>query len=153
MDTNDQMFFGKKLKVLREENYLSQKDVAQKLRTSQRSIQNYEKGERPISSIVLVGMLEIFQIDANSLFLPWSEFIKKIRPEKTDLQFANVNLLEDEPKEEVAIREGSRCIKELKELLVSNILNARSQFLEKGGRASHFLHEENDGKVTISITV
>lgn len=68
MDIKRVSDLGKKIKQIREEYGLTQKEFAKKLGVSGITIQKYEKGEREPSYTFLKRLEEIFGVDINWLF-------------------------------------------------------------------------------------
>lgn len=70
------MNFGENLRKLRTEAGLSQKELAEKIGTTPRSILNYEKGARLPKNIEIVNSLaEILGVSAESLMSGGEEFV------------------------------------------------------------------------------
>lgn len=61
---NSQIFFGEKLRTLRIQNNLSQKDLAEKLGISTSSVGMYEQSRRQIPGKYLVKICEIFHVSS-----------------------------------------------------------------------------------------
>lgn len=58
---------GKRLKEIRENNNLTQKQFAQLIKSTERGIQRYESGERKPAFDVLIAILENVDISADYL--------------------------------------------------------------------------------------
>lgn len=65
---NSQIFFGEKLRTLRIQNNLSQKDLAEKLGISTSSVGMYEQSRRQIPGKYLVKICEIFHVSSEYFF-------------------------------------------------------------------------------------
>ena len=59
--------FGKRLKKIREEHNLTQKQLADLIGGTERSIQNYEAGDRKPTFDVILAILDKVDVDANYL--------------------------------------------------------------------------------------
>ncbi len=60
--------FGRKLKELRNEKGLTQKDIAEAVGVAISTYANWEQGRREPSIFDIYGLMEAFQVDANELF-------------------------------------------------------------------------------------
>lgn len=60
--------FADKLKELRKEKSLSQKQVAERLEVAVSTYANWEQGRREPSIFDLIVLMSIFEVDANELF-------------------------------------------------------------------------------------
>ena len=59
--------FGKRLKQIRKEHNLTQKQLADLIGGTERSIQNYEAGNRKPTFDVILAILDKVDVDANYL--------------------------------------------------------------------------------------
>lgn len=59
---------GKRLRDIREDNHLTQKQFAQLINSTERGIQRYESGERKPAFDVLIAILQNVDISADYLF-------------------------------------------------------------------------------------
>lgn len=59
--------FGKRLKQIRKEHNLTQKQLADLIGGTERSIQNYEAGDRKPTFDVILAILDKVNVDANYL--------------------------------------------------------------------------------------
>lgn len=59
--------FGKRLKKIREEKGLTQKQFAEKIGSTERGIQHYEVGDREPAFRVIIAILDKIDVDANYL--------------------------------------------------------------------------------------
>lgn len=59
------MYYAQKLKELREDNDLFQKDIAKILNISQQYYSEYENGNRPLPIEHLIKLCNYYQISAN----------------------------------------------------------------------------------------
>lgn len=72
------MTFGSKLRKLREENNMTQVDLADALGLSLKAISNYElKGTRPRTMDMYEKIADLFQVDLNYLLTNESAFVVK----------------------------------------------------------------------------
>ena len=63
----DRMYFGEKLKMLREERKLTQDDLARKLNLSKANISRYELGSRQPSIDIIITIAEFFNVSLDWL--------------------------------------------------------------------------------------
>ena len=56
-----------RLRDLREDRYLLQRQVAERLRCSQRVYSNYERGERDIPTDILIRLSEFYDVSVDYL--------------------------------------------------------------------------------------
>lgn len=61
------MNFGERLKLLRTENKMTQKQLAKETGTSERGIQNYEMGIRNPAYDVLIALADFFDVSLDYL--------------------------------------------------------------------------------------
>lgn len=59
--------FGERLKKIRQENNLTQKQFAKRVGITERGVQRYEAGERKPTFDVIVSILDNVDVDANYL--------------------------------------------------------------------------------------
>ncbi len=59
--------FGQRLRQIREENRLTQKQFAERIGSTERGIQRYESGERLPAFNVIISILDNLDVDANYL--------------------------------------------------------------------------------------
>lgn len=59
--------FGQRLKKIRQENNLTQKQFAKRVGITERGVQRYEAGERKPTFDVIVSILDNVDVDANYL--------------------------------------------------------------------------------------
>lgn len=69
--------FSERLKELREERQLSQKDIAEMLGCAVSTYANWEQGRREPSIYDIFNLLYVFEIEANDLFIVDDLLIKK----------------------------------------------------------------------------
>ena len=60
--------FGERLRQIRRERGLTQKQFAEKIGSTERGIQHYESGDREPAFRVILAILDNIDVDANYLF-------------------------------------------------------------------------------------
>lgn len=60
--------FGERLRQIRRERGLTQKQFAEKIGSTERGIQRYESGDREPAFRVILAILDNIDVDANYLF-------------------------------------------------------------------------------------
>ena len=60
--------FGERLRQIRRERGLTQKQFAEKIGSNERGIQRYESGDREPAFRVILAILDNIDVDANYLF-------------------------------------------------------------------------------------
>lgn len=60
--------FGERLRQIRREHGLTQKQFAEKIGSTERGIQRYESGDREPAFRVILAILDNIDVDANYLF-------------------------------------------------------------------------------------
>ncbi len=60
--------FGERLRQIRRERGLTQKQFAEKIGSTERGIQHYERGDREPAFRVILAILDNIDVDANYLF-------------------------------------------------------------------------------------
>lgn len=61
-------YAGQKIKYLREERFMTQDDLAEKMGTTRQTISRYESGSRKTNQDVLFQLAEIFNVSINTFF-------------------------------------------------------------------------------------
>ncbi len=87
---------GERIKKIRIEFKLNQKEFADKLETSQKSISEYERNITSINEKIIANLIKIFKIDSNWLIAGQGEmFINDNKIKKIESNNISENIMED----------------------------------------------------------